>query len=209
MNIKSSIKQYGIYNSFKRLVKMILRKLGFHYESFWYLVNKLDIEEVKQKMQKNSYEDVKELNIIDFKKGDPEIFNKNKLDLIQNRFQSKNYWSYGVVENSKLVYSCWITSQQVSYPDKFKKSVPLKENEGFMVDAYCHPAHRGKGLHSKMNLFRLLQLHKLDKEKIIVLVLSENIPALKSQIKSGFKKEKKIVFLKIFSKQFYFEKKCR
>lgn len=206
MSFKTSIKQYGLFNSLKRLIKMILRKLGFHYESFWCFVNTMDINAIEQKMQKYSYDGVRELSINDFENGDYEIFNKKKLHLIHKRFESGEYWSFGIVENTKLVYSCWITTKQINFPAKFKKSISLNYNEGFLEDAYCHPDFRGKGLHSKMNLFRLLQLHKLGKEKSIVIVLSENIPAIKSQIKCGFKKEKQIIFITVFNKSYFIEK---
>lgn len=206
MSLKARIKQYGIFNSLKRLIKMRLRKLGFHYESFWYLVNTIDISEIEKKMQKYSYDDVQELNLNDFKNADPEIFNKKKLELIQSRFESGKFLCYGIVIDSTLVYSFWITSYKGNFPTKYKKSILLDKNEGFLEDAYCQPAYRKSGLHSKMTLYNLLQLHKLGKVKNIVLVLSENRPALKAQIKSGFKKEKKIIFISIFKKSYCIEK---
>jgi hypothetical protein len=206
MSLKEKFKQYGFKNALKRTAKFLLRKLGIQYESFLFFVNNIDIDEIQQKMQKYDYTDVKELTLDDFNKGDPSVFNDKKMDLIKFRFESGKYWAYGIFNKDKLVYSCWITTHEISFPDKYNKSITLNSNEGFLVDAYCHPTFRGKGLHSKMNLFRLSQLHKMGKDKNIVLVLSENTPAVKSQLKSGFTISKKISFLKIWNKQFYFEK---
>ena len=56
-----------------------------------------------------------------------------------------------------------------------------------------------------MNLYRIRFLINEGRFKIYVLVISENTPALKSQIKSGFMINKKMFFLKIFGKQFFKE----
>lgn len=206
MSIKNSIKQYGYFNSFKRLLKLLIGKFGIKYESFWYMVNTTVINAITQKMCKYSYEDVIELNFDDFKNADPHVFSKKKLNLIRSRFESDNFRCYGIIDNRVLVYSFWITTNKISFPSKYKKSLLLDKNEGFLEDAYCHPLYRRKGFHSKMTLYNLLQLHKLDRSKNIVLVLSENRPAYKANLKSGFKTEKKIIFISIFGKTYYIEK---
>ena len=206
MNLIQNFIQYGFFNSFKRLIKRIFGKLGFHYESFWYLANNIDIIDVKQKMQNYSYDLVKELNFDDFENSDSEILNEKKLNLIRSRFESGKYWSYGIIDNSTLVYYCWISIQNINFPSKYKKSISLNRNEACLEDAYCHPSFRRKKLHSKMNLYRLLKLHEFGKDKIIALVLSENTPALKVQLNSGFEKKKKITFITIFDKSYYIEK---
>lgn len=208
MNVKNSIKQYGYFNSFKRFLKYILRKLGIHYESYWYMVNTIDINAIKQKMQKYSYDDVKELNFVNFKNGDPDIFNKKKLDLIKNRFESGKFWCYGIFHNSQLIYSTWISKNTVNFNATFKKSLPLHSHQAVLEDSYCHPKYRGQGLHSKMNLYRMKQIFELNNTEIIAIVLKENKPAIKVQLKSGFKKNKKITLITLFNKSYYIEKVC-
>lgn len=207
MKISSSIKQYGIVNSSKRIIKAILRRLGVDIESFWYLENTIDIKVINAKMLLRNYDDVRELTLRDFENIDSEIYSKDKYHLIKSRFKNGKYWCYGVFSDDKLVYLCWINNSNINYPSRFKKSSVLKPNQGLLEDAYCHSAYRGKGLHSKMNLYRLSELYKKGVDKVGVLVLIENTPALKTQLKSGLKKHKKITFLKLFGKQYYFEKK--
>jgi len=206
MDIKSKINQYGPSNSIKRLIKYIFRKLGINFESFWYMGGDIDIDFLRDNMAKYSFSDVRELTFSDFEHADQKAFNDEKLKVIRDRFENGKFWSYGVFDNSKLVYSCWITTSVISYPNKVTKKTALSENEGFLEDSYCHPDYRGRGYHTKMNLFRLHNLYEKNKTRAIGIVLYENLPALRSLEKIGFKREKKITFLNLFGRQYYIEK---
>lgn len=206
MSLKTKIKQYGVKNSFKRSVKSLLRRIGIHYESFYLMVNHIDPNELKQKMERYDYSDVKELTFDDFKLGDPKVFTPEKMQLIKTRFETKKYWAYGIVENNILAYSCWVNAHELQYPTVIHKTIPFNENAALLQDAYCHPKYRGKGYHSKMNLYRLYKIMEKNIPKAIAIVLFENIPAYKTQLKTGFKVEKIIRFIKIFNKTFQTEK---
>lgn len=197
------IKQYGLINSFKRLIYSLLRKFNIYYESIYFMAFKSIKNDIISKMNKYDYSDVKTLNLSDFRKGDPSIFTKNKLEQIKNRLNSGNYVSFGIISKNRLVYSCWVCKSSIILPNS--KIIKLKANEGLLEDAYCHQDFRGQGYHSKMNLYRIRFLINEGRFKIYVLVISENTPAFKSQIKSGFIINKKMFFLKIFGKQFFKE----
>lgn len=205
MSIRDKVKQYGWKNSFKLFLKSIIRKIGIQLESFWLLENNLSLDEITQKMSKYDYSNVKELNLDDFENGDSLVFNDVKLDLIRERFESGQYWSFGIYYETQLVYTCWITTLEIGFSKKYNTSMDLLEDEGYLVDAYTHPDFRGKGLHSKMNLFRIMSLMKKGRARNYVVVQNENVPAIKSQLKSGFIKVKKITFLVLFGKRYFFE----
>jgi hypothetical protein len=76
----------------------------------------------------------------------------------------------------------------------------LNDNEGLLEDAYCHPTYRGKGLHSKMNVYRLIKIYEHGKTKAIAIVLDGNDFAYKSQIRVGFTETKVFYIFKIFGK---------
>lgn len=206
MSLKAKIKQYGIKNSFKRAVKSLLRRIGIQYESFYLMVNHIDPNELKQKMQRYDYSNVKELTYDDFKLGDPEVFTPAKIQLIKSRFEKGNYWAYGIVENNQLAYSCWINANELEIPKIINKSLPLEKKEALLQDDYCHPLYRGKGFHTKTNLYRLKIMTELNLINAVVIILVDNIPAYKTLVKSGFKVEKIIRFIKIFNKTFQTEK---
>ncbi len=206
MSLKAKIKQYGIKNSIKRAVKSLLRYIGIQYESFYLMVNNIDPNELKRKMERYDYSDVKELTYDDFKLGNPEVFTASKMQLIKSRFENGKYWAYGILDDNLLAYSCWVNAHELQYPTVTHKTIPFNENAALLQDAYCHPTYRGKGYHSKMNLYRLYKIEEKKIPKAIAIVLFENKPAYKTQLKSGFKVEKQIKFIKVVTKTFQTEK---
>lgn len=209
MSLKAKIKQYGLINSFKRAVKSPLRLLGIHYESFYLMVNHIRQEELKQKMECYDYSDVKELTYDDFKLGDPAVFTPAKMQLIKSRFEKGNYWAYGILENNKLIYSTWISKNDINFSMNYTYSIRLYNNHAVLEDSYCHHNYRGRGLHSKMNLYRLLKMLSFGVNTAYAVVVLNNSPALKTQLKSGFQISKQISFFKILGKQCTFEKKLQ
>ena len=169
----------------------------------------INVSELKQKMKESDYSNVKELTLDDFHKGDPAYYSKSKLKKIESRLNGKNYWAYGILENNKLIYSTWVSVSKVVFNSKITFSLPLTPDQALLEDSYCHPDYRGLGLHSKMNLFRIKKIHEMGRSEVIAIVVSENTPAIKTQIKSGFNKIKKVSFLTIFGRLFQFEKKVK
>jgi len=206
MTLKAKIKQYGIKNSFKRVAKSLLRRIGIQYESFYLMVNHIDPNELKQKMERFDYSDVKELTYDDFKLGDPDVFTPEKMQLIQSRFENGKCWAYGIFEKNRLIYSTWISKNDINFSTHYKYSIKLNYNQAVLEDSYCHYNYRGMGLHSKMNLYRLNKMVSLGVNIAYVVVVVNNQPALKTQLKSNFQISKQISFFKIWGKQYTFEK---
>lgn len=209
MSISAKIKQYGLMNFTKRGFKFLLRKvLGIRFESFYFMINHINIEEINLRMLHYDYSDVRELTFDDFKLGDPDVFTPSKLQLIKLRFENDKYWAYGIVDNKNLIFSCWINAYELKYPTISNKAIPFTGNAASLQDAYCHPEYRGKGYHSKMTLYRLYKIAEMQIPKAITIVLFENIPSYKTQLKSGFIVEKHIKVFKFLNKTFQKEIEC-
>jgi len=206
MIVKAKIKQYGIKNSFKRAIKAPLRLIGIQYESFYLMVNHIDPEQLKQKMEQYDYSDVKELTYDDFELGDPAVFNSSKMELIKSRLQSGKYLAYGITKNNKLIYSTWISKNNINFSTNYTYSIKLYNDQAVLEDSYCHNNYRGNGFHSKMNLYRLMQMVAQGVNLAYAVVVVDNEPALKTQQKSGLKILKQISLLNILGKQYTFEK---
>ena len=88
----------------------------------------------------------------------------------------------------------------MNYPSIFNIQETLQENEALLEDSFCDSKYRGKGYHSKMNLFRLNVMLNNNIDYVLVLVLKENTPALKVQVKSGFKIKEVIKYYNILNK---------
>lgn len=198
MSVRDTYKQYG-WRIFPRLMKSVLRRLGIHYETFYLLEWKVNTEELNNKMENYDFSDIKELTIDDLKTSGS--FSEQKKSLFQLRLKSKEYSCYGIKLGDEIVYSTWISWSMMGYPSYFNKTEKLQKNEALLEDSFCHPTQRGKGLHSKMNLFRMQIISEKGRSAVLALVLKENTPALNVQLKSGFRIVKEIRFLKVGSQR--------
>ena len=197
MKLKGLIKQYG-WQSIPRAGKKILRYLGVNLESFYLLEYKIDRLEVEAKMKKYSYSDVQEFFYMDIK--DSNLFDKNKKQLFKQRFESKDYSCFGIKSENEICYLTWISWKFMNYPSIFNIQETLQENEALLEDSFCDSKYRGRGYHSKMNLFRLNVMLNNNIDCVLALVLKENTPALKVQVKSGFKIKEVIKYSNILNK---------
>jgi len=179
MNIYK-IKKYGFSRSFSILFGKLF---GIRIMKFHYLKLVIDYEKAK-KYSQAIYDEVIELEFKHFLTGDKNVFTYKKLELIKNKLNDKSYKAYGIVRNGVLVYSTWISMVKMGLP--VKSNYYLMLDEGLLEDSYCHPSERGKGLHYKMNFYRLMKLYELGKKKCLVIVMDGNKPAYKVQMKSGF-----------------------
>lgn len=173
--------------TFKQIGQAILRKFfGTQFGKIHYLRLDINVENVKTSLA-NFDLIVKELRYEDFLLGNRSEFHTKKLDLIKERLSEPNYKAYGIIENGRLIYSTWISIERLGLPVRLKNPINLLPQEGLLEDSYCDPIARGRGLHSKMNNFRIQKLKEFGKTKVLVLVLNGNTPAFKVQLKSGFK----------------------
>ena len=173
--------------TFKQIGQAILRKyLGTQFGRIHYLRLDINAENVKTSLA-NFDLIVKELRYEDFLLGNRSEFHTKKLDLIKERLCDPNYKAYGIIEDGRLIYSTWISIERLGLPVQLKNPINLLPQEGLLEDSYCDPIARGRGLHSKMNNFRIQKLNELGKTEVLVLVLNGNTPAFKVQMKSGFK----------------------
>ena len=201
--IKNKIRQYGLTRSMIRLLKLILRKLGFTYEQYLFCTLQLEKNKLVIKKKPSIDIEVKELSLDDFRNSKGIIFNEKKLNLIKDRFKKKTYVPLGCFYKSKLIYIAWISLKDftMSYPCA-EDIYALKDDEGLLLDIYCHPAYRRLGLASFMNTVSLRKMYEFEKRNAVVVLLKENIPARRSQAKVGFKCKKLVICVKIFEFSF-------
>lgn len=195
--IKNFLKQYG-WQSIPRICKSVLRRLGITIETFYLLDYQIEATALKQKMDSYNYDDVKLLTLKHFNTST--IISETKKQLFKQRFSSEDYSCYGIIKDTEIVYYTWISWKYMNYPSSFNKQEELLEGEALLEDSFCHPEYRGQGFHSKMNRFRLQKIGDRGRTKVLALVLKENTPALKVQLKNGFKILEKVTFYKVFNK---------
>lgn len=166
-----------------------------------YLQQEIDINHIKQLLSGFDMSVVKELKYEDFLLGNKDQFTPEKLQIISNRFTSGGYKAYGILKDNCLIYSSWVALETIGLPVN-THTIQLEPFEGYLEDAYCDPIARGRGLHNNMNNYRLLKMYELGRTCAIATVVDGNTPALKTQIRSGFKDLGCFYCGKIFGKKF-------
>lgn len=172
--------------SIKDYIKAILsRFFATEVYKMHYLRLKINMDFINEKLADFDL-DVTPLTLDMVKHGDSNIFKGEKLELYRERLNDPAYHGYGIMEDGNLIYSTWFSTENLGLPI-ITKRIPLLPEEGLLEDSYCAPAARGRGLHGKMNFYRIKKIHELGKKYVLAIVLDGNVPAMKVQMKSGFK----------------------
>lgn len=190
MTVLSKIRQYGVKNSFKRALKLLLRFLGLRFENYIMYSQQINNCEAIEPVINSNYQ-IRRLNYTDYHNSKGLEFDELKLNLFEARLKDKLYEAYGVFDENSLIYSSWISINPME-DSLVTLGEKLDHNEGLLLDIITHPKYRKQGLHNYMNLYCLKRIKEIGKSKAVVLVLKENIPARKSQERSGFKSTKMI-----------------
>lgn len=181
MGYYQKIKEVGLWRALKiaftkyldiDILKLHYLRLNVNYQQIQDILKDFDLE-------------VKDLFYEDFLKGDKSNFNNSKLALVESRLHDKNYKSWGIIENDILIYSTWVSMDNMGLP-YYHRRIPMLPNEGLLEDSYCNFHARGRGLHGKMNYYRIGKLYESNRNRIIAIVHDKNVPALKVQKKCGF-----------------------
>jgi GNAT superfamily N-acetyltransferase len=198
--LKAKLRQYGYRNSLIRGVKSILRRSGITFEKF--LVLKRDLDRKLIPIEPKIEISVKQLNFRDFDNADHFGFSEDSLDLFKRRFDRNGYIALGAFDKGRLIYFCWLSSDNFESSVNLSDRVLLDKDEALLLNAFTHPDYRGLGIHTYMNAIRLNRLIDIGKKRAVVLVLFENIPARRSQARVGFDAEYLVYYRKIFKKLF-------
>jgi len=200
MKFVEKYKQYGFINFLQRLVLAGLARLGIRVDRWLICTQDINVNNLSEISISNIF-NVKELSYTDFENSNR--FDSNKLNSFLLRFEKETFKAFGVFDNNqKLAYYCWISLKEFQFSENLYKA-NLKGSQGLLFDAFCFPEFRGKKLHGFMNFYRLKKLSELGKSEAVVVLLSQNTPARKSQKRAGFKCSKIITTYRVFGKNGY------
>lgn len=191
-----------------RLFRGIFSRLGIWWQSYYIMQTDINIDNVNKKLKEYSKKipySIVELNYNDFLKGDKEFCTQKKMNKYIKWFDDNKRKAYGVIINEELAHSSWISFENIEITNKIK--LTNFDDYALLQDDYTGKRYRGIGLHNYVNLYRLKMIFEYKKTKAIVIVSTKNIPALKTQIKSGFKISSNVILISIFGFEIlkYFE----
>lgn len=198
--IRQRVGLYGWRETLIRISKSIIyRCLKFRWEKCLLMSRPLG-DLTSPPLDRGGWE-VRELKMADYDHDLwKDFLTEEKRLIYEKRFRDKNCKAYGVFVNEILTCSTWILYGQVWYSEKIK----LLEGEecALLLDDYCLPSFRGKGIHTYLNLWRLYEMQTRGVKKAYVIVLSFNRPAIRTQRKCGFDVEKKFYAYSVGNRTF-------
>lgn len=184
---------YGIRAVLLRAVKSLIHKcLKFTWEKCYLMSRELD--EVQPPEERDDIK-VRQLTIADYENDSWYSFFSDKKTIYEKRFRDNQAKAYGAFINGELAYSTWILYGEVVLQEKIL--LIKSDNCALLLDSYCHPHFRGKGLHNYMNQWSLYTMKRNGMENGYVIVLSYNRPAIKTQRKCSLYIKKKFYWFKV------------
>jgi len=186
--ILNSFKQFGLLGFISRAIRRIGRIVGVEYEDYYLLSLTLRDYELSNNTIVVEGVETRRLSNEDFIKSYEShnylMLSPPKIQLINERF-SERYEAFGAFYNGELIYASWISYSRLEIPGAEERSL-LSEGNALLLDDFCAPHMRQKGIHGLVNLMRLKALKENNVQRVIVTVMCVNKPALKSHIKNGF-----------------------
>jgi hypothetical protein len=160
----------------------VLELVGYFNEIYIYYKIELHPNPHCRKTLKDGYY-IKQLNLHDFNRSGIIEFDQGKIDLFKRRLGSREYLAFGIFKVALLVYYFWLALKEIELHQSLavKCTLVLAPDSGYLVDGYCHPDHRGQGLHGYMTCYLLQVLAKYGRQYAITIIQKENRAARKSQ----------------------------
>lgn len=175
----------------------ILSRFGVRINKWLICTQEIRFDEIKTISIDNKFV-VRQMTYEDFVNSGK--FDKQKLVSLNSRFNKTTYVAYGVFNANDLAYYCWLSLKDFQF-SKDMYDMKLDSSEGLLFDAFCFPKYRGNGLHNFMNIYRLKKLSEFNRKHAVVILLSQNVPARKSQKKAGFTCSKAVTTYSVFGKK--------
>ena len=169
---------------FKIIKKIIFKLLTIKKET--YFLMQADVGDIRKSKELDNKFRVVEITLNNIGDYNFEFFH-SKLSKFKDRLKNNSYKCFVIIDNKKVCYYTWISLKEFIMPKYIILKKKLKQDEALLLDSQCAKRYQGLGFHSFMNIYRLLSIKRIDKKKVLVLVLKGNIPALKVQEKSGLK----------------------
>lgn len=126
----------------------------------------------------------RELSLEDFRRQaplNPEWFTPEKINNMEKGFAIKGNHAYGLYEGELLICYGWIGLERFGL-----EAMRLLPTDGYLWDAYTHPAFRGNRLHKALNFRRLSAIAQYNKSRAVVVVADYNRASRQTYERTGY-----------------------
>jgi hypothetical protein len=132
----------------------------------------------------NTTEEIRKLERKDFKTDFyGKLISDKKWQILDERFKNQNIEGFGIFRDTQPVCYGWINYEKMEITDSTSLSLPAQS--ALLFDGYCHPNHRGQGLHYLISNYRIKRLTDMDIKNAYGIALKYNIPSIKNLKKLG------------------------
>lgn len=199
--LNNRFKQYGPATLAKRIAKKALSFAGFEREVYLYCG--FDLREPFAEKKLPAGYVGRPLSLDDILHHSDISFSEQKLEVFKRRLASEGYSAVGIFKNDRLVGYAWLSLYTIEpfLPGMDTSFLTLAEHEGYLLDAFSHPDHRGNGFHPFYTWWRYDAIRKTGRIFAVTVIDVDNRSARTAQAKSGFRVLKKIIFRKNFGRQ--------
>jgi GNAT superfamily N-acetyltransferase len=183
----SRIKQYGLPTLIKRIVFKGFSKIGLETEVYLYC--KRDLRLTKPTYQLPAGYTSCPLNLDLLQNRSAISFSPAKLEIFRNGLSSPDNCGVGILYNGKLVGFAWLSLTEIEVPFEMPEEVAMEltEEEGYLVDVFTDPDHRGQGFHNYYTIWCFESLEKLGRTTAITIIDQDNRAARRPQGRNGFR----------------------
>jgi hypothetical protein len=198
--LNDRIKMYGFATLISRVAKRGLSRIGFQKEVFFYCAFDLQ-NPFKERDLPEGYSS-RVITLEDVLHHSAIPFTVSKLDVFRKRLSTEGYSGIGIFHQNRMVGCAWLSLNiiEVPFPSPENDSLKLSPEEGYLLDAFSHPEHRGKGFHPFYTWWRYDAIKKSGRRYAVTIIDEDNRSARTAQAKSGFSIKKKFVVKKAFGK---------
>jgi hypothetical protein len=198
--LNNRLKQYGPSTLAKRIAKRGLSIIGIEREVFLYCA--FDLREPFREKQLPEGYTGRVITLEDLLNRSDIVFSEQKMEVFKKRLSTPGYTGVGIFFNERLVGLAWLSMFNIEpLLPGLEDNLVLAENEGYLLDAFSHPAHRGKGFHPFYTWWRYNAIKTAGKTYAVTIIDEDNRSARTAQAKSGFKVTKELVIKKNFGRQ--------
>lgn len=130
-----------------------------------------------------------------------DIVRAKKLELFRERLAEGKIclvaWHEG-----EVAWFGWV-AMGPEYEPIFRVMLNLKEDEGYLLDAFTNPKYRGKNLHTYMSARRLERLQRMGARRAFGIAAVENLPSRKAHGKGGCVETREVSCINILGIRFH------
>jgi hypothetical protein len=197
--ISTLLSEHGIGESTWLGFRFLLRKIvGISWQRFIYFERPLDkaIAEITPKIPVRV--GLATIDDMDKFKG---MFDENKHNSLRQRF-TKGQLCFSAQYGSRVVAQQWISYQDEYYAEKQLK-IEVKNNEGYLFDAYVVPEYRNNKLYSILIATTLKYLHDHGYEKATTYIADYNKFPLRTCAAQGFIPKRTVLDIDLFGRHYH------